>query len=68
MNLVLKYRIAGENEYRCLGAARITVGDRGGLTVYAAGGEAERIAVERLDGLSVASVDDLPKSVSTLVH
>jgi hypothetical protein len=64
VNLVLKYKVAGEIEYRCLGVNRIAVGDHGGLTVYAAAdGQSECMAVENVEVLSIARIDDSRKVV-----
>ena len=37
-NLVLKFKLTGDADYRIRAAARIKVDDQGGLTMYDAGG------------------------------
>jgi hypothetical protein len=57
LNLVLKFRLAGDNQFQIKGAARIKVDGCGGLTFYdVQSGKTERIEVGELQSLSLLSV------------
>ena len=57
INLVLKFRMAGDGELQTKGVARIKLDGRGGLIFYEVhGGETQRIALGQLDCLSVLSM------------
>jgi hypothetical protein len=61
LNLVLKFRVAGESVLRVKGAARIKVDGRGGLMVYdAQSGDAETIDLQSLRAFSIQSLDCFP--------
>lgn len=57
LNLVLKFRLAGNDQFQIKGAARIKVDGRGGLMFYdVQSGKTERIEVGQLQSLSLLSV------------
>jgi hypothetical protein len=57
INLVLKFRLAGDCELQIKGVARMKLDGRGGLIFYEVlSGETRRIALGQLDCLSVLSV------------
>lgn len=57
INLVLKFRMAGDGVLQTKGVARIKLDGRGGLIFYEVqGGEIQRIALGQLDCLSVLSI------------
>jgi hypothetical protein len=63
INLVLKFRLAGNGELQIKGVARIKLDGRGGLIFYEVhSGETQRIAVGQLDSLSVLS---MPPAIRT---
>jgi hypothetical protein len=54
INLVLKFRLAGDGELQIKGVARIKIDGRGGLIFYEVPtGEIQTIEVGKLDSLSV---------------
>jgi len=58
LNLVLRFRLAGENQLQIKGASRIKVDGRGGLMFYdVKSGKAERIEVGQLQSFSLQSVN-----------
>jgi hypothetical protein len=58
LNVVLKFRLAGDSRFHIKGAARIRVDGRGGLLFYdVQSGQTERIDVGRLQSLSLLSVN-----------
>jgi hypothetical protein len=57
INLVLKFRMAGDGVLQTKGVVRIKLDGRGGLIFYEVhGGETQRIALGQLDCLSVLSM------------
>lgn len=54
LNLILNFKLAGENRSRVCGATRIKVDGHGGLTVYDAGsGRSEKIDLSQLQSFSI---------------
>jgi hypothetical protein len=63
LNLVLKFKLAGDGNCHIRGAARIKVDGQGGLTVYDAGGEpAEKIDLTKLQSMSIQGVSGARKA------
>ena len=61
LNLVLKFRVSGEQALRVKGAARIKVDGRGGLMVYdAQNGAAETIDLQSLQAFSIQTLHSFP--------
>ena len=56
VNLVLSFKLAGENDCRVRGASRIKIDGRGGLTVYGAERLPERIELAELQSFSIHSL------------
>ena len=58
LNLVLKFRLTGDDQFQIKGAARITVDGRGGVMFHdVQSGKTERIEVGRLQSFSILSVN-----------
>jgi len=56
-NLVLKFKLTGDADYRIRAAARIKVDDQGGLTMYdAAGSQSEKIDLTTLQSMLIHHV------------
>jgi hypothetical protein len=56
-NLLLKFRLAGDDQFQIKEAARIEVGGCGGLTVYnGQNGSGEKISIDQLESFSLLSV------------
>jgi hypothetical protein len=54
LNLLLKFKFAGESGSHMRGAARIRIDGQGGLTVYdAAAGAPERISLEQVEAIAI---------------
>lgn len=65
INLVLKFRFAGDDQTYIKGAARIKVDGRGGLMFHdVQSGKTERIAVSELESFKILSLN--PISAPTL--
>lgn len=61
INLVLKFRLAGDGELQIKGVARIKIDGRGGLIFYEVHtGETQTIELGKLDSFSVFSVLSMP--------
>jgi hypothetical protein len=57
LNLVLKFRLAGHDQYQIKGASRIKVDGRGGLTFYdVQSGSNERLDLQQLRHLSLHTI------------
>jgi hypothetical protein len=57
LNLVLKFKLAGDGNCHIRGAARIRLDGQGGLTVFDAGGQpAEKIDLTKLQSISIQQV------------
>jgi hypothetical protein len=66
INLVLKFRMAGDGALQTKGVARIKLDGRGGLIFYDVdGGETRRIALGQVDCLSVLS---MPPATAAIAH
>ena len=58
LNLVLKFRLAGDDHFQIKGAARMKVDGRGGLTFYdVQSGSTERIELRQLQSFTLHSMD-----------
>jgi len=63
INLVLKFRLAGDGELQIKGVARIKIDGRGGLIFYEVQtGETQTIEVGKLDSFSVLSMPPVVES------
>lgn len=61
LNLVLKFRLAGDQEFQIKEAARIKVDGQGSLTFYDVhSGKTEKIEVSRLRSFSLLPADSAP--------
>lgn len=60
LNLVLKFQLAGEDQFQVRGAARIKIDGSGMLLFYdVQSGATEKIQVDRLQSFSMLSVNPL---------
>lgn len=66
LNLVLKFRLAGENQFQIKAASRIKVDGRGGLMFYdVQSGKAQRIEVGQLQSFSLQCVTPPARSTAS---
>ena len=68
-NLVLRYKIDGDNRVHTRGAVRIRVDGCGALVLYAAdGGKVESVNLNSLRSLTIDSISDMPFAVPVTIQ
>jgi hypothetical protein len=68
-NLVLRYKIDGDNRVHTRGAVRIRVDGCGALVVYTAeGGKAESVNLNSLQSLTIHSIAEQPSGVPAIIQ